>query len=331
MSTVPLLEVDDLSVVYGSRRRSAVKAVDGVSLDIRPGETVGLVGESGSGKSSIGAATLGLVPAAAGHIRFDGTDITHASARDRRAMSADMQVIFQDPYGSLNSARTIYQTLVEPLIVHRSFSRSEARTAVQEALVRVGLDPSAADRYPRQFSGGQRQRIVIARALMIEPRLVICDEAVSALDLSVQAQVLNLLLSLQGDLSLSYLFISHDLAVVRHMCQRIVVLYRGRVMESGTADAVCSTPGHPYTQALLRAIPVPDPEEQRRRRLAHLTGTVGSQRVPSPEGCPFVQRCPLATDVCSTTRPKLSCGPTGSLVACHRREEVPALWAAESA
>ncbi len=263
----PLLELRDLVVEYPQRRRALrARAVDGVSLTVGEGEIVGLVGESGSGKTSIGAAVAGLAPVTSGSVRYAGEEIAHASAARRRALSAELQVVFQDPYSSLNPVRTIGQTLAEPLLVHRRLRRSEVDAQVRAMLVRVGLDGEAADRYPSQFSGGQRQRIAIARALMISPRLVVCDEAVSALDLSVQAQVLNLLLELQRELSLSYLFISHDLDVVRHMADRIVVVHRGAVVEAGDADRVYDAPEHPYTQALLAAVPLPHPDLQATRR-----------------------------------------------------------------
>jgi ABC-type oligopeptide transport system ATPase subunit len=273
-----LLEVRDLTVRYAQgRRRPPVVALDAVSLTIESGQTVSVVGESGSGKSTLGNAVLGLVRPDAGQIVFAGEQIADAQprrtraervahARRRRSLTAQIQVVFQDPYGSLNPARTIGQTLVEPLLAHQSLTRSQARDQVAAALRRVGMDATAAGRYPAQFSGGQLQRIAIARALMLSPRLVICDEAVSALDLSIQAQILNLLRELQRDLGLSYLFISHDLAVVRHISHRVVVLYRGQVREEGPAAEVCEHPNHPYTQALLAAAPVPDPVEQRARR-----------------------------------------------------------------
>jgi oligopeptide/dipeptide ABC transporter ATP-binding protein len=319
----PLLEVDALTVERrGGWRRPVVRAVDDVSIRVYAGETVGVVGESGAGKTTIGGAILGLVRPTAGAVRFAGEDITHAEPRRRRALSADMQMIFQDPYSSLNPARTIGQTLAEPLLVHHRLGRAELAERVGAMLTRVGLTPAAADRYPAQFSGGQRQRIAIARALMIAPRLVVCDEPVSALDLSVQAQVLNLLRELQTELSQTYLFISHDLAVVRHVSHRIVVLYLGAVMESGDAQAVHGSPGHPYTQALLAAAPAPDPQLQRVRRAAR------TRRLASGEGarwhgvgCRFAPRCPLAIDVCRAVDPPLEPGPAGTLVACHRREE----------
>ncbi|HVV12144.1 ATP-binding cassette domain-containing protein [Amycolatopsis sp.] len=252
----PLLELRGLTVQYRRSRRSALTAVRGIDLSVGQGETVALVGESGSGKSSLGNAVLGLVPAAAGEIFFDGEDITHATAGRRRALTADIQAIFQDPYGSLNPRRTVGQTL----------SERKGGEDVTEALRRVGLPVESAQRYPAQFSGGQRQRIAVARALVVRPRLIVCDEPTSALDLSVQAQVLNLLKQQQRDLGLSYLFITHDLAVVRHIAHRVAVMYRGEIVESGPVEQVCETPRHPYTRALLAAAPVPDPVAQRRKR-----------------------------------------------------------------
>jgi len=258
-----LLDVEGLTVRY-HRRPPAVSDVD---LTVGPGETVALVGESGSGKSTIGNAVLGLVPPAGGRVVFDGEDVTHATTARRRALTRQIQAIFQDPYGSLNPMRTIGQTLVEPLRAHRI--RVDERARVAEALERVGLPADAADRYPGQFSGGQRQRVAIARALMVGPKLVICDEPTSSLDLSVQAQVLNLLLRLQKEEGLGYLFITHDLAVVRHIAHRVVVLYEGRVVESGPTGQICDDPRHDYTRALLAAVPDPDPVEQRARRRAY--------------------------------------------------------------
>lgn len=262
-----LLQVRGLTVRYDrGRRRPPLTALDGVDLTIPSGRTVSLVGESGSGKSTVGNVILGLVRPTDGRVRFDGEDITAADARRRRRLTEDIQVVFQNPYGSLNPSRTVGQALAEPLLAHRDLDRGQVRARVAAGLSRVGLDPDAAGRRPGRFSGGQLQRIAIARALMLSPRLVICDEAVSALDLSVQAQILNLLRDLQRDLGLSYLFISHDLAVVRHVSHRVTVLHRGRVVEDGTVDEVCDRPRHPYTRALLDAAPVPDPIEQRTRR-----------------------------------------------------------------
>ncbi|WP_236790584.1 ATP-binding cassette domain-containing protein [Amycolatopsis sp. GM8] len=257
----PLLEVEDLRV-----RFDQLIAVDGVSLHLDRGETLGLVGESGSGKSTLGNAILGLVPVAEGRIRFQGEEITHAPPKRRRALGGHLQIVFQDPYGSLNPSRTIGYTISSPLRVRHRLDKREATERVTAALARVGLAADAMHRYPAEFSGGQRQRIAIARALVLEPELVICDEPTSALDLSVQAQILNLLLDLQEQLGLSYLFISHDIDVVRHVSHRVAVLRRGRVVEQGATRQVTEQPEHEYTQTLLAAVPVPDPHEQAARR-----------------------------------------------------------------
>jgi oligopeptide/dipeptide ABC transporter ATP-binding protein len=320
-----LLDVRDLAVEYSpGRRRPPARAVDGVSLRIAPHETVGLVGESGAGKTTIGRAILGLAPITQGSIIFDGADIAHAGHRQRRALSADLQVVFQDPYNSLNPARTIGQTLREALQAQGRLDRIGAAERVREMLDRVGLPADAAHRYPAHFSGGQRQRIAIARALMARPRLVVCDEPVSALDVSVQASVLNLLRELQRDLELSYLFITHDLPVVRHVSHRIIVLYRGRIMEEGTAAMVYHRPSHPYTQALLDAAPVPDPDLQRARRAARASRRARELTVAaSGDGCPFAPRCPYVIDICRSARPPLEQAAEGALVACHRWRELP--------
>ena len=314
------LDVRDLTVEFRQGRRNPpLRAVDGVSLEIAAGETLGLVGESGSGKSTLGRAILGLTPAAAGSVHFQGDDITRAGRRERRALSSRMQVVFQDPYSSLNPTRTIGQTLAEPLMVHRRLDRAETGEQVRAMLERVGMPKDTAHRYPGQFSGGQRQRIAIARALMLAPDLVICDEPVSALDLSIQAQVMNLLAELQRELRLSYLFIAHDLAVVRHLSHQLVVLYRGQVMETGPAERVYTRPVHPYTQALLAAAPVPDPEQQRARRAARAATVTGP---PATGGCPFAHRCPHAVARCRTERPRTRPADGGASAACHRFEEL---------
>jgi peptide/nickel transport system ATP-binding protein len=275
----PLLNVEHLSVRYPGRgRRSPFQAVSDVSFSIAAGETLGLVGESGSGKSTIGRAILGLVNTSGGVIRFDGEDITHAPRSRRRILARDLQVIFQDPNSSLNPVRTIGASLSEPLVAQGEASRSEIRQRTSIMLRRVGLPEDARDRYPGQFSGGQRQRIAIARALILEPRLIVCDEPVSALDLSIQAQVINLLDSFQRELGVSYLFIAHDLAVVRHLSNRIVVLRAGRVEEHGMAREIYERPQAEYTRALLRAAPVSDPRIQRRRSLSD------SRSIASPSG-----------------------------------------------
>jgi oligopeptide/dipeptide ABC transporter ATP-binding protein len=324
LSTDPLLAVQDLAVEFSlGRRTPPLRAVDGVSLTVGAHETVGLVGESGSGKSTIGRAILGLTPVTDGRVTFDGADITHAGHRERRRLAAELQVVFQDPYSSLNPTRTIGQTLAETLRVHvKQHTKADIVERVRAMLERVGLPADAAQRYPARFSGGQRQRIAIARALIVQPRLVICDEPVSALDLSVQAQVLNLLRELQSDFELGYLFIAHDLAVVRHLSHRVIVLYRGRIMEQGCAQAVYANALHPYTQTLLQAAPVPDPELQRQRRSARTTRTAGLAPPAPANACPFAPRCPHAIEICRAQRPPLETAIDGTLVACHRWREL---------
>jgi len=268
MTTNPLLVVSGLSVHYLQGRRAEFRALKDVSFEVEAGETVGLVGESGSGKTTIGRVILGMTPATAGTIVFDGEDITHASRSRRRQLVREIQVVFQDPFGSLNPARRIGDTLAEPLLADRNLSKADRNRRIRDVLQRVGMPPDTAERFPAQFSGGQRQRIAIARAVIVKPRLVICDEPVSALDLSVQAQVLNLLGELQRSMGLALLFISHDLTVVRHISHRTLVLYKGEIVEQGETEHVHTAPRHRYTRALLAAAPVPDPIEQRRRREA---------------------------------------------------------------
>jgi oligopeptide/dipeptide ABC transporter ATP-binding protein len=317
-----LLEIQNLTVDYRARRgKGYLRAVDDVSLTVKRGQTVGLVGESGSGKSTLGRALLGLVPIAHGEVRFEGRDITSVGRKQRRALSRDLQVVFQDPYSSLNPVKRIGDTLVEPLLVHESLDRSSARIRATEALERVGLPASTLERYPAQFSGGQRQRIAIARALIVSPRLVICDEPVSALDLSVQAQVLNLLAEIQEQQGLSYLFIAHDLAVVAYLCDEIAVLYAGRLMEIGPAEDVYRHPAHPYTRALLDAAPLPDPAAQRRRqRPARETTAATARRLRRADNpsCLFADRCPHVIEICRARRPELVAGRA----ACHRYQEL---------
>ncbi|MCX7520763.1 ABC transporter ATP-binding protein [Microbacterium sp. STN6] len=316
--TAPALRVRDLVVRYGRGRRAAAEpAVNGVTFDIASGETVGLVGESGSGKTTIGKAILGLQRVTEGSVQYRGRDITHASLGERRDLGGELRAVFQDPYSSFNPRRTIGASLIEPLRL-RGVSRADAVGRARSMLERVGLPADAVDRYPRQFSGGQRQRIAVARALICDPSLVVCDEAVSALDLSTQAQVLNLLADLRDERGLSYLFIAHDIAVVRFLAQRVLVLYRGQVMESGPAAGVTDAPKHPYTQALTAASPVPRPTEQAERRARREVLVVGgaSAAAPTSVGCPYAARCPLATELCRTERPALR--PIDDrLVACH--------------
>ncbi|WP_432570956.1 ABC transporter ATP-binding protein [Kineococcus sp. SYSU DK005] len=299
------------------RRSGAVRAVDGVDLDIRRGETLGLVGESGCGKSTLGNALLRLVEPTGGSVEFDGTDVTALRARELRALRRRAVMVFQDPYASLDPRTTVGRTIAEPLQVHGLHPGAAARAArVAELLELVGVDPSAASRYPHEFSGGQRQRVGIARALAGEPDFVVCDEAVASLDVSVQAQVLNLLRDLQRRLGLTYLFVSHDLAAVRHVSDRIAVMYLGRVVEVGDAGAVSARPQHPYSQALLSAVPLPDPAAERRRERIVLRGEVPSAaRVPS--GCRFRTRCPRAFAPCPDVDPALQEAEPGHAAACH--------------
>ena len=265
MSTVPLLEAEHLMVRYRSRRRREVLAVDDVGFEVRAGQTVALVGESGSGKTSIGKAILGLVTPDSGAIRFEGRNIVGRNLRMRRELASELQVIFQDPYSSLNPARTVGSSLVEPLLVRGTVGRGEAADRARSALARVGLPGDTMSRFPSAFSGGQRQRIAIARALVMRPKLIICDEPVSALDLSVQAQVLNLLGELQARDGISYLLISHDLSIVRYMAHYVLVLRQGRIVERGPGAQLWHAPEHPYTQALIAAVPEPDPAKRHAR------------------------------------------------------------------
>ncbi|MXS74501.1 peptide ABC transporter ATP-binding protein [Microbacterium sp. CSI-V] len=267
--TAPLLTVDDLVVEYPGKgfRAQPFRALKGVSLDILPGETMGLVGESGSGKTTLGRAVLGLAPVSGGTVTYDGRDISHLGRAQRRALSSEIQVVFQDPYSSLNPSMTIEQILAEPLTAS-GVAGSEARSRVRDLLDQVGLPSDSRSRLPREFSGGQRQRIAIARALALRPKLIVCDEPVSALDLSTQARVLDLFIDIQNRTGVAYLFVTHDLAVVRHISHRVAVMYKGEIVETGPAERVTSRPEHPYTQRLFMAAPVPDPDRQEERRAA---------------------------------------------------------------
>lgn len=322
MSAAPLLEVRDLEVVFRRKRRPDVAAVDGVSFTIDHGEILGILGESGSGKSTIGNAILGLVPPTRGTITLGATPIPAADRAARQALARQVQVVFQDPFGSMNPARAVGDTLSESLRFNLRLPDDEIGRRLADTLAVVGLDPSALDRYPAQFSGGQLQRLAIARALVVEPQLMICDEAVSALDLSVQAQVVNLLARLSRQLGLAYLFISHDVAVVRHLSDRIVVLFAGRIVEEGPAETVADSPVHPYTQALVLAAPVPDLERQRARRALRRTSASASTAAPAAGGCAYRLRCPHATDVCSDEVPVLVERRTGTRVACHHADDI---------
>ncbi|HMH81813.1 MAG TPA: oligopeptide/dipeptide ABC transporter ATP-binding protein [Gemmatimonadales bacterium] len=302
------------------RPRAVVRAVDGVSFAITRGQTLGLVGESGCGKSTTGRAILRLIEPDAGRVTIDGEDVLALGARGLRTLRRRMQIVFQDPYGSLNPRMTVRQTLAEPLAIHRIANGSDAERRVAALLEEVGLDPGFGRSYPHELSGGQRQRVGIARALSVEPQFLVLDEPVSALDVSVQAQVLNLLADLQQRRRLTYLFIAHDLAVVKHIADQVAVMYLGRLVERAPAPALYAAPRHPYTISLLSAVPVPDPTAQRQRIV--LAGDVPSPAHPPP-GCPFHPRCPhpKKNARCSTEPPALREVAPGQLAACHFAEE----------
>jgi peptide/nickel transport system ATP-binding protein len=304
------------TVARGLGGSAVVRAVADVSFDVPAGRTLGLVGESGCGKTTVGRTILRLEAATAGEIRFAGEDVAAAEGARLRALRTRLQVIFQDPYSSLNPRMTIGQTLAEPLVVHkRAIGRGAVRRRLEELLGEVGLHPYMAARYPHQLSGGQRQRVGIARALALEPQFIICDEPVSALDVSIQGQIVNLLEDLQAKRGLGYLFIAHDLAVVRHIAHRVAVMYLGRIMELAERDALYAAPLHPYTQALLDAAPVPDAEVERRRSRQLLGGELPSALTP-PAGCVFHTRCPKATSDCRVTVPELRQVRPGHWAAC---------------
>ena len=311
MQQTPLLSVRDLRVHFpftrGSifnRKRGVIRAVDGVSFDVWPGETFGLVGESGCGKSTLARAILNLIPPTEGSVRFDGTEIAGLGEAAMRPFRRDMQMIFQDPFASLNPRMTVGAIVGEPMKIFRLHDRSRRKLEVMRLLDMVGLNPRYLNRYPHEFSGGQRQRIGVARALAVQPRLIICDEPVSALDVSIQAQVINLLMDLQKELNLAYVFIAHDLSVVRHISDRVGVMYLGRIVEVADRQSLYENPRHPYTKALLSAVPIPDPKAERNRQRIMLSG-----EVPSPEqvyqGCPFADRCPIAEPDCLEAPPAL--------------------------
>ena len=321
MTDAPLLQVTDLvkhfpikSGVLVDREVARVHAVDGVSLTLRDGETLGLVGESGCGKSTVCRAIMQLVTPTSGSVLFAGQELVGRTARELRPLRREIQMIFQDPFASLNPRKRVGQIVGEPLELHGVATGSEVKSRVQQLLERVGLQAEHYNRYPHEFSGGQRQRIGIARAIGLQPRLIIADEPVSALDVSVQAQIINLLEDLQREFSMAYLFVAHDLGVVRHVSDRVAVMYLGKIVEEADAAALYSDPRHPYTQALLSAVPVPNPRENAARQRITLTGDVPSPTDPPP-GCRFHTRCPKATEVCRGVEPELV--GDGHAVACH--------------
>jgi oligopeptide transport system ATP-binding protein len=318
-----LLEVTDLvkhfpikSGILIDREVGRVRAVDGVSFSVASGETLGLVGESGCGKSTACRTILQLIEPTSGSVRFEGREIAGISARRMRPLRREMQMVFQDPYASLNPRKRVGQIVGDPMQLHGLASGSELRERVQELLERVGLSAEHFNRFPYEFSGGQRQRIGIARALALNPKLIVADEPVSALDVSIQAQIINLLEELQEEFGLTYLFVAHDLGVVRHVADRIAVMYLGKIVEIGPAEQVCSNPIHPYTLSLLSAIPIPDPRENREREPMVLEGDVPSPANPPP-ACRFHTRCPYATDICSEVEPELIDHGRGHWAACH--------------
>jgi oligopeptide/dipeptide ABC transporter ATP-binding protein len=319
-----LVEVRDLvkhfpitrGIIF-QRQIGAVHAVDGVSFDVMRGETLGLVGETGCGKSTTARLVMRLLEPTSGTIRFDGRDISHLSRGDLKPLRREMQLIFQDPYSSLNPRKTVGAIIGEPFAIHRlEQGRAQRRKAVQELMEQVGLNPEHYNRYPHEFSGGQRQRIGVARALALKPKLVIADEPVSALDVSIQAQILNLLRNLQRDLGLTMILIAHDLSVVRHMCDRIAVMYLGKIVELAGNDALYDRPRHPYTGALLSAVPVADPHLAAARRREVPPGDVPSPSNPPP-ACRFHPRCPKAQAICSQVEPPLEPKGGGTIAACH--------------
>lgn len=321
-----ILEVKDLKKHFPinagfivQRQVGAVRAVDGLSFNVKRGETLGLVGESGCGKSTTGRSVLQLYKPTAGSVKFEGRELTTMNSSDLREIRREMQIIFQDPFASLNPRMTVGSIVSEPVVIHNLYpNRNERQEYVESLLERVGLNPYFINRYPHEFSGGQRQRIGIARALALQPSFIVADEPISALDVSIQAQVVNLMEDLQNELGLTYLFIAHDLSMVRHICDRVAVMYLGKIVELGPTDEVYDNPYHPYTQSLLSAVPEPDPSKESERRRIILSGELPSPANP-PTGCNFNTRCPVAFDLCyNDPEPPLVEVSPGHWAACHR-------------
>ncbi|UOF88995.1 dipeptide ABC transporter ATP-binding protein [Fodinisporobacter ferrooxydans] len=319
-NSTPLLVVENLKKHYKvnthSGKHRIVRAVDGISFQIQSGTTLGIVGESGCGKSTAGRAILHLTHPTSGNVLFEGRTITALDRRELQELRKEMQIVFQDPYSSLNSRMKIKDILAEPFKIHRLYRGSELINQIKKLLEFVGLPESCLEKYPHEFSGGQRQRIVIARAIALRPKFIVCDEPVSALDVSVQAQIVNLFQRLQNELGITYLFISHDLSVVRHISSQVGVMYLGKMVELGDTDAIFATPFHPYTQALMSAIPLPDPKLQRQKERIVLKGDLPSPLTP-PSGCRFHTRCPFAEELCRIQEPEWKEIEANHWVACH--------------
>jgi oligopeptide/dipeptide ABC transporter ATP-binding protein len=306
-----LLRVEDLKVYYEKK----IKAVDGVSFHVNTSEIVGIVGESGCGKSTLGKSILQLIPSTSGKIFLEDTDLTSLHGEALRKRRKDIQMIFQDPYGSLNPRQTLFDILREPLQTHLNLSKIEQKQKIEKTLERVGFSISSLKKYPHEFSGGQRQRIAIARALIIEPKMIIADEPVSSLDVSIQAQILNLLKEIQKETKISMIFISHNLAVVRHLVSKVYVMYLGKIVESAATEEIFSNPLHPYTKALLSSVPIPDPKIERNKKILLISGEIPSPANP-PSGCTFHTRCPLVQEHCKKEIPALKEHPNKHSVSC---------------
>jgi len=325
MASTPLIRVQDLTkhfyipTGFLGRSNIVVKAVDGVSFDIKAGETLGMVGESGCGKSTTGRAVLQLHKPTSGKVFFDGRELTTLSHEELRLLRTRFQMVFQDPYASLNPRHSVGAIIAEPLVIHGIMSGSELQDRVTELLELVGLNPAYRNRFPHEFSGGQRQRIMIARALSVKPDFIVCDEPISALDVSIQAQVVNLLQELQEKLGVAYLFIAHDLSMVKHISHRVAVMYLGKIVELAERKALFDNPIHPYTQSLTSAVPIPNPKLERRRQRIILKGEPPSPANP-PSGCVFHPRCPIAKEVCKVETPQFSEIQRGHFAACHFAE-----------